>query len=82
MGKIKQYFSFLFRKDKSKSLLIPEEPVQTQPGHNYSYLTDQILNPGTEYLLKIKVFYRHDVSALLEGNQSYFEWPHHDSNLV
>jgi hypothetical protein len=62
-------------------MFIPEEPVQTHPGHDYSYQTNEVLNPGTEYLLKIRVFYRNDES-LSVANHSFFEWPHHESNLV
>ena len=40
------------------------------------------INPGTEYVLKIRVTYSNQNESEDNFNGTYFEWPHLETNLV
>ena len=40
------------------------------------------INPGTEYVLKIRLSYTNHNDSADSFPRTYFEWPHLDTNLV
>jgi hypothetical protein len=62
--------------------LIPEDLAETEPGRDYLFNVDRHLNPGTEYVVKMRVVYKNRENRTDETGQLYYEWPLLDTNIV